>query len=92
MEDGEYDFAADEKNRLENAQRARRRLREERGEEFVPAWFRKARCEITGEEYWQFTGKYWERREKAGPNGDPQVAWEGLEPIYEDHVDEDTIR
>ncbi|QGI83063.1 unnamed protein product [Fusarium fujikuroi] len=92
MEDGEYDFAADEKNRLENAQRARRRLREERGDEFVPAWFRKARCEITGEEYWQFTGKYWERREKAGPNGDPQVAWEGLEPIYEDHVDEDTIR
>ncbi|KAH7271467.1 hypothetical protein FSOLCH5_004341 [Fusarium solani] len=92
MEDGEYDFAADEKNRLETAQRGRRRIREERGEEFVPAWFYKTRCEITGEEYWQFNGKYWEQRDKAGPNGDPQVAWEGLEPIYEDHVDEDTIR
>ncbi|RSL86483.1 hypothetical protein CEP52_015807 [Fusarium oligoseptatum] len=92
MEDGEYDFAADEKNRLETAQRGRRRIREERGEEFAPAWFYKTRCEITGEEYWQFNGKYWEQREKAGPNGDPQVAWEGLEPIYEDHVDEDTIR
>ncbi|WAO86757.1 PH domain-containing protein [Fusarium falciforme] len=92
MEDGEYDFAADEKNRLETAQRGRRRIREERGEEFVPAWFYKTRCEITGEEYWQFSGKYWEQRDKAGPNGDPQVAWEGLEPIYEDHVDEDTIR
>ncbi|EKJ73395.1 hypothetical protein FPSE_06467 [Fusarium pseudograminearum CS3096] len=88
MEDGEYDFAAEEKNRLENAQRSRRRLREERGEEFVPAWFQKARCEITGEEYWQFNGKYWQQREKAGPQGDPQAAWEGLEPIYEDHVDE----
>ncbi|KAF5010645.1 hypothetical protein FDECE_3185, partial [Fusarium decemcellulare] len=92
MEDGEYDFAADEKNRLETAQRARRRIREERGEEFVPAWFHKARCEITGEEYWQFNDKYWEQRAKAGPDGDPKVAWEGLEPIYEDHVDEDTIR
>ncbi|RSL73186.1 hypothetical protein CEP54_000466 [Fusarium duplospermum] len=92
MEDGEYDFAADEKNRLETAQRGRRRIREERGEEFAPAWFYKTRCEITGEEYWQFSGKYWEQRDKAGPNGDPQVAWEGLEPIYEDHVDEDTIR
>ncbi|EEU46915.1 uncharacterized protein NECHADRAFT_103782 [Fusarium vanettenii 77-13-4] len=92
MEDGEYDFAADEKNRLETAQRGRRRIREERGEEFQPAWFYKTRCEITGEEYWQFNNKYWEQRDKAGPNGDPQVAWEGLEPIYEDHVDEDTIR
>ncbi|KAJ4321059.1 hypothetical protein N0V84_005526 [Fusarium piperis] len=92
MEDGEYDFAADEKNRLETAQRGRRRIREERGDDFAPAWFYKTRCEITGEEYWQFSGKYWEQREKAGPNGDPQVAWEGLEPIYEDHVDEDTIR
>ncbi|KAM0556875.1 hypothetical protein ACHAPJ_005548 [Fusarium lateritium] len=92
MEDGEYDFAADEKNRLETAQRTRRRIREERGEEFVPQWFHKARCEITGEEYWKFNGKYWEQREKAGPDGDPRVAWEGLEPIYEDHVDEDTIR
>ncbi|KAM5381947.1 hypothetical protein ACJZ2D_002735 [Fusarium nematophilum] len=92
MEDGEYDFAADEKNRLETAQRSRRRLREERGDEFIPAWFHKARCEVTGEEYWQFNGKYWEQRDKAGPDGDPKVAWEGLEPIYEDHVDEDTIR
>lgn len=82
MEEGEYDFAADEKNRLEEAQRARRRVREAKGEEFVPAWFYKTRCDVTGEEYWQFNGKYWEQREKAG-NGDP-TAWEGLEPIYED--------
>lgn len=80
MEDGEYDFAATEKNRLEEGQRLRRRDREARGEEFVPAWFTKAKCEITGEEYWKFNGKYWEQREKAG-QGD-EKAWEGLEPVY----------
>ncbi|KAF4509908.1 hypothetical protein G6O67_001843 [Ophiocordyceps sinensis] len=81
MEDGEYDFAAEEKNRLEESQRARRREREARGDEFVPAWFTKTRCEVTGEDYWQFNGKYWERRDKAGPSGDPK-AWEGLEPVF----------
>ncbi|KAK3335480.1 Oxysterol-binding protein-domain-containing protein [Cercophora scortea] len=81
MEDGEYDLAATEKNRLEEGQRARRREREARGEEFVPAWFTKARCEVTGVEYWQFNGRYWETRAKAGPEGDSKV-WEGLEPIF----------
>ncbi|TDZ34096.1 Oxysterol-binding protein-like protein 2 [Colletotrichum spinosum] len=83
MEDGEYDFAAEEKNRLEEAQRARRKQREEKGVEFKPAWFEKTTCEITGESYWRFNGKYWQQREKAGPDGDAK-AWEGLEPIYED--------
>ncbi|KAK3355282.1 Oxysterol-binding protein-domain-containing protein [Neurospora tetraspora] len=83
MEEGEYDFAATEKNRLEEAQRTRRKARESQGEEFKPAWFTKARCEITGEEYWNFNGEYWNRRAKAGPNGDPS-AWQGLEPIFQD--------
>ncbi|PHH84236.1 hypothetical protein CDD83_2270 [Cordyceps sp. RAO-2017] len=81
MEDGEYDFAAEEKNRLEESQRARRREREARGEDFSPAWFSKTRCEVTGEEYWKFNGKYWEQRERAGPSGDDR-AWAGLEPIF----------
>ena len=81
MEEGEYDFAATEKNRLEEGQRARRREREARGQEFIPSWFTKAKCEITGEEYWKFNGKYWEQREKAG-RGD-KSAWAGLEPIYQ---------
>ncbi|KAA8633746.1 hypothetical protein SMACR_01261 [Sordaria macrospora] len=83
MEEGEYDFAATEKNRLEEAQRARRKARESKGEEFQPAWFTKARCEITGEEYWKFNGEYWNRRAKAGPNGEAS-AWQGLEPIFQD--------
>ncbi|KAK3365099.1 Oxysterol-binding protein-domain-containing protein [Lasiosphaeria ovina] len=81
MEEGEYDVAATEKNRLEEAQRARRRERENKGLEFVPAWFTKARCEITGEEYWKFNGKYWDRRAQAGPKGDPNV-WDGLEKVF----------
>ncbi|KAK5991099.1 Oxysterol-bindinghomolog C2F12.05c-like protein [Cladobotryum mycophilum] len=87
MEEGEYDFAATEKNRLEENQRSRRREREEAGEEFMPAWFSKARCEVTGEEYWQFNGKYWEQRDKAGPDGDPKIAWAGLESIFDDPVE-----
>ncbi|KAI1819496.1 oxysterol-binding protein [Xylaria intraflava] len=80
MEDGEYDFAASEKNRLENAQRVRRKVRQQNGEEFTPAWFEKATCEVTGVEHWKFNGQYWVQREKFG-NGDSS-AWDGLEPIY----------
>jgi hypothetical protein len=78
MEDGLYDFAATEKHRVEEKQRARRREREANGEEFVPNWFAKAKCPVTGEEYWQFNGKYWLEREKA-PTGE---AWKGVEEIF----------
>ncbi|KAI0118326.1 Oxysterol-binding protein-domain-containing protein, partial [Nemania sp. FL0031] len=83
MEDGEYDFAATEKNRLEEAQRARRKVRQQNGEEFTPAWFELATCEVTGVEYWKYNGQYWIQREKFG-NGDTS-AWDGLEPIYSSH-------
>lgn len=63
MEDGEYDFAASEKHRVEEKQRAKRREREKKGEEFVPKWFQRAKCPITGEEYWQSSGEYWKCRE-----------------------------
>lgn len=79
MEDGQYDFAATEKNRVEEKQRATRKRREMAGEEFVPHWFHKGRCEITGEEYWVFNGKYWDEREKAGRG---EGHWEGVEEIF----------
>ncbi|KAI1337179.1 oxysterol-binding protein [Xylariaceae sp. FL0016] len=82
MEDGDYDFAASEKTRLEEAQRARRKARQLQGEEFKPAWFEKTRDEVTGVDYWKFNGNYWTQREKFG-NGDTS-AWAGLEPIYAD--------
>ncbi|RHZ60733.1 uncharacterized protein CDV56_104904 [Aspergillus thermomutatus] len=60
MEDGEYEFAANEKHRVEEKQRAKRREREARGEDYRPQWFTRAKCPITGEEYWAHNGKYWE--------------------------------
>ncbi|KAG8624407.1 hypothetical protein KVT40_007474 [Elsinoe batatas] len=81
MEDGEYDFAATEKLRLEEAQRARRREREQKGEEFVPRWFREDRHEVTGEKFWRFKGDYWDVRDRVGKG---EAAWdgEGLEEIF----------
>ncbi|KAH2915358.1 hypothetical protein KXW73_004897 [Aspergillus fumigatus] len=64
MEDGEYDLAANEKHRVEEKQRAKRREREAKGEEYRPQWFIRAKCPITGEEYWAHNGKYWECRER----------------------------
>ena len=63
MEDGEYDFAAIEKNRVEEKQRAARRAREAKGEEFKPKWFEKRLDTVTGEEFWETTGRYWKARE-----------------------------
>lgn len=65
MEDGEYDFAATEKNRVEEKQRAARRVREARGEEFKPKWFEKKLDKVIGEEYWETNGRYWKAREKG---------------------------
>ncbi|KAL4951810.1 Oxysterol-binding protein-domain-containing protein [Aspergillus filifer] len=65
MEEGEYDFAATEKHRVEEKQRAKRRERETNGEEYKPKWFSKDTCPITGEEYWKHTGDYWGCRAKG---------------------------
>jgi hypothetical protein len=78
MEDGRYDFAATEKTRVEEKQRARRRQREEHGEEFIPNWFHKAKCPTTGEMFWEFNGKYWKEREKALTG----EAWRQVEEIF----------
>ncbi|KAE8315722.1 Oxysterol-binding protein-domain-containing protein [Aspergillus transmontanensis] len=63
MEEGEYEIAADEKHRVEEKQRAKRRERETKGEEYQPKFFTRKKCPITGEEYWAHNGKYWAARE-----------------------------
>ncbi|KAI9816648.1 MAG: hypothetical protein M1832_005034 [Thelocarpon impressellum] len=78
MEDGEYDFAATEKTRVEEKQRAKRREREANGEEFEPRWFRRAKCGITGEDYWAFGGEYWKMRADVGKGGE----WKNVEDIF----------
>ncbi|KAK7525719.1 uncharacterized protein IWZ02DRAFT_374173 [Phyllosticta citriasiana] len=81
MEDGEYDRAAEEKNRVEEKQRARRREREAKGEHFEPRWFKRGTCETTGEGYWVFGGDYWRVREKVA-RGEGDWHGEGLEDIF----------
>ncbi|KAI9749311.1 MAG: hypothetical protein M1815_002598 [Lichina confinis] len=78
MEDGEYDLASTEKHRVEEKQRAKRREMEMKGEKFVPKWFRKASCPVTGEEYWAFDGAYWNMRRKVADGGQ----WVGPEDIF----------
>jgi hypothetical protein len=78
MEDGRYDDAAIDKNRVEEKQRAKRRDREAQGESFVPRWFSKGTCETTGESYWKFNGEYWKMRDKITQGGE----WEGVEDIF----------
>ncbi|KAF2864940.1 oxysterol binding protein 1 [Massariosphaeria phaeospora] len=81
MEDGAYDLAATEKNRVEEKQRATRRIREAKGEEFTSKWFSKSRCEITGEEFWEFNHEYWRVRNEVG---EQRSEWRdhGLEDIF----------
>lgn len=79
MEDGKYELAATEKNRVEEQQRARRRERGARGEEFVPRWFAKRVCKVTGEEYWWSGGAYWGVREKVGRG---EGVWDGVKEIF----------
>lgn len=79
MEDGAYDLAASEKNRVEEKQRGKRREREANGEEFVPRWFSRGKCEVTGEEYWVNNGEYWKIREEVGSG---ERRWQGVEEIF----------
>lgn len=71
-EDGKLDEAEDWKRKLEEAQRERRRVLEERGEEYSPRWFVKAENAPEGEEVWRIkSGKdgYWEERAKGTFSG-----------------------
>ncbi|KAG8999859.1 hypothetical protein FRB94_005884 [Tulasnella sp. JGI-2019a] len=60
MEEGEIEIADSEKERIEVAQRARRKARDENGEVWTPRWFEPSE----EEDEWVFKGDYWESREK----------------------------
>ncbi|KAI1421557.1 Oxysterol-binding protein-domain-containing protein [Xylaria sp. FL1777] len=77
-EQGKLDEAETWKVRLEEAQRARRRDIEDKGEEHKPKWFYKVADTPDGEELWRFKGgkdSYWEERGR----GD----WKGVEKIFD---------
>ncbi|KAJ1979067.1 hypothetical protein H4R35_001651 [Dimargaris xerosporica] len=67
LEDGQFDLASDEKNRVEESQRARRREREAdpNAGSWEPRWFSRAIEPDTNEPFWQFNFEYWKEREKA---------------------------
>uniref|UniRef100_A0A673BTQ0 Oxysterol-binding protein n=1 Tax=Sphaeramia orbicularis TaxID=375764 RepID=A0A673BTQ0_9TELE len=74
MEEGRWDEANSEKQRLEEKQRAVRRRREaeasdaqDEGKEYEgyqPLWFHQRRNSITGETNFVYKGGYWETKEK----------------------------
>ncbi|KAI1207281.1 Oxysterol-binding protein-domain-containing protein [Annulohypoxylon truncatum] len=77
-EEGKLDEAEESKVLLEEAQRARRRDMEEKGEQYKPRWFVKVPEAPDGEELWRMKlGKesYWEERSKG--------EWKGIERIFE---------
>lgn len=77
-EQGKLDEAEAWKHRLEEAQRARRRAAEDRGEAHKPRWFVRADESPEGEEVWRIkTGKdgYWEERARG--------SWTGVEAIFD---------
>lgn len=76
-EDGKLDDAEVWKQKLEEAQRERRRQLEDSGETYKPRWFVKAEDSPDGDECWRIkTGKdgYWEERAKG--------TWTGITEIF----------
>jgi len=56
MENGAWDESNQEKVRLEEMQRERRRL----NQDVKPTWFAKKKDELTGEVIYKYSGNYWE--------------------------------
>lgn len=69
MEEGTIDLASKEKHRLEEKQRATRKIREEMQIPYKPMFFEETEDEISGEKTYIFTGEYWERRKKLDYRG-----------------------
>jgi hypothetical protein len=73
LEEGNVAEADETKAKLEEKQRARRRVLEEQNTPHTPLWFTKSSNNSrTGEEQWEFNGGYWEAR-KTGFKGIPLI-------------------
>lgn len=72
MEEGRYDDAGDEKNRVEEKQRAKRRERESKGIKHEPQWFKLEKHPVTGLNYYKPINNYWAQRgeKKLAGKGD----------------------
>ena len=74
LEHQEIDMAGEEKVRLEEAQRRRRRARKAVGVEWEPRWFKLEYDEDVGKEIWKYKGGYFEARKEG--------KWEDIPKIY----------
>lgn len=72
-ERGLYREATAEKERLENAQRARRRENESEGVSIEPRWFELRREESTGRNEWVYRMNYWETKNEGWPTDLPYI-------------------
>ena len=68
LENGDLDLAAAEKHRLEEKQRAARRLREANGDTWVPMWFELKQNSILNRDEWEFNHKYLEQKFEKCPD------------------------
>lgn len=82
LEDGDLDQAEALKARLEERQRARRRVMEEHGDEWKPRWFTKVgaaeAATLGDEEVWRLKGGkdgYWETRARG--------TWDGVTDVFQ---------
>lgn len=71
LENGDVDQAEEEKARVEEAQRERRKQRTDKGETWEPKWFR---SKDGAPHEWEYAGGYWEARE--------QQEWGTLEQLW----------
>ena len=68
LENGDLELASAEKHRLEEKQRAARRLRESNGDAWVPMWFELKPNSILNRDEWEFNNKYLEHKFEDCPD------------------------
>uniref|UniRef100_A0A3Q2E7Q6 Oxysterol-binding protein n=1 Tax=Cyprinodon variegatus TaxID=28743 RepID=A0A3Q2E7Q6_CYPVA len=68
MENGDIDFASEEKKRLEEKQRAARKNRSKSDEEHKTKWFQQGPNPHTRSQDWLFAGGYWDRNYSQLPD------------------------
>ncbi|XP_038124407.1 oxysterol-binding protein-related protein 1 isoform X3 [Cyprinodon tularosa] len=68
MENGDIDFASEEKKRLEEKQRAARKNRSKSDEEHKTKWFQQGPNPHTSSQDWLFAGGYWDRNYSQLPD------------------------
>lgn len=75
MEEGGYDRAAEEKQRLEEKQRAARRQMEKDQIIHKPLFFKEVDDEHCEEKAYVYLGNYWEKRKNLDYHDCPDLFW-----------------